>query len=212
MKVELLTPKSFFQFMVDSAVKSAQICYANEGKEVNSKEFLSRIIKHNHGTILEHIFLKFRISGISRALLQELARHRLATLSVESTRHTLKKYFANDNALEILKSVDTDLLLGDYAKDDYIIATMGQIIGRIAGLLEICPDIPNDVLKYFLPEFWPTKLDLSLNIRELRHIIDLRTSPRALKEFQVLAHELFNAVPDEFKYLLKDCVHEEAQS
>ena len=35
-----------------------------------------------HSSTLEHLYYNFYISGISRALLQELARHRLASLSV----------------------------------------------------------------------------------------------------------------------------------
>ena len=67
--------------------------------------------------------------------------------------------------------------------------------------------MPNDKLKYFLPEFWPTNLVLSTNVRELRHILKLRTHPSALLEFRKLGIELFSSVPDEFKYLLEDCVY-----
>ena len=64
----------------------------------------------------------------------------------------------------------------------------------------------NDELKYFLPEFWPTNLVLTANIRELRHIVTLRTTPAALQEFQDLARKFVEVVPDQFKYLLEDCV------
>lgn len=66
-----------------------------------------------------------------------------------------------------------------------------------------------DELKYYLPEFWPTNLILTSNIRELRHILDLRTNPATLKEFRVLAYSLFDAVPESFRYLLEDCVYRE---
>lgn len=45
----------------------------------------------HHGSILEHISFNFFIDGISRACLQELARHRIASLSVKSSRYTLKE-------------------------------------------------------------------------------------------------------------------------
>ena len=44
-----------------------------------------------HASILEHISFNFFIDGISRACLQELARHRIASLSVKSSRYTLKE-------------------------------------------------------------------------------------------------------------------------
>ena len=71
------------------------------------------------------------------------------------------------------------------------------------------PELSNDELKYYIPEFWPTNLILTSNVRELRHILNLRTAPQALKEFRDLGHELFNVVPEQFKYLLQDCVHDE---
>ena len=47
--------------------------------------------KNKHSSTLEHLFYNFYIKGISRACLQELARHRMASLSVKSTRYTLKE-------------------------------------------------------------------------------------------------------------------------
>lgn len=79
-------------------------------------------------------------------------------------------------------------------------------------MLKENPDMPNDELKYYLPEFWPTNLIMTTNVRELRHILKLRTAPEALREFQTLARSMFYCVPDEFRYLLKDCVHEEANA
>ena len=64
----------------------------------------------------------------------------------------------------------------------------------------------NDELKYYIPEFWPTNLVMTANVRELRHIVSLRTAPAALKEFQDLARKFVETVPERFRYLLEDCV------
>ena len=192
MNVTLLTRTGSIQDMENFAVKAALTCHANTDKQVDNQEFLTKIIKVGHENILEHIYLTYSIKGISRALLQELARHRHITLSVESTRHTLKKNF--DTVLVTLPSAYKDYAFELWCK------------------LKDTPDIPNDELKYFLPEFWPTNLILTSNVRELRHIMNLRTAPQALKEFRDLAHELFNVVPEQFKYLLQDCVHKEVNN
>lgn len=47
--------------------------------------------KYKHSSTLEHLHYNFYIQGISRACLQELARHRIASLSVKSSRYTLKE-------------------------------------------------------------------------------------------------------------------------
>ena len=176
------------------AAIGALTCHANTGKEFVPSEVLGRIINAGHESILEHINLTYSIKGISRALLQELARHRHISLSVESTRHTLKKQLEDITFLKELP-------------EEY------QSLARSFAIFAVTtPDMPNDELKYFLPEFWPTNLVLTVNIRELRHILDLRTAPAALKEFRTLAHSMFDVVPEQFKYLLQDCVHKEVKS
>jgi len=51
-----------------------------------------------HASVLEHISFNFYIKGISRCCLQELARHRMASLSVKSTRYTLNKELKHEEA------------------------------------------------------------------------------------------------------------------
>lgn len=47
--------------------------------------------KLKHKSILEQLVYFFDIDGISRACLQELARHRHQSLTVKSSRYTLKE-------------------------------------------------------------------------------------------------------------------------
>ena len=42
-----------------------------------------------HHSVLEHANLTFLIKGTSRGVLQELARHRIASYTVRSTRYTM---------------------------------------------------------------------------------------------------------------------------
>ena len=209
MKIELLTTYAAFEDMERFAALAALTCHDNvarmDVKGYKPSDTLKNIIKFGHESILEHINLTFSVKELSRACLQELARHRHISLSVESTRHTLKK-----NVLPaILTSVDiyfpsivdadlTELIL-DYFQD-------------IENYVKAHSDISNDVLKYAIPECFTTNLILTTNIRELRHILELRTAPAALEEFQNLARGLFEAVPAEFRYLLEDCVYKKGDN
>ena len=195
MNVILLTSTESFTDMERFAALAALTCHANTEKEFIPADVLKRIIKTGHESILEHINLTYSIKGISRACLQELARHRHLSLSVESTRHTLRKYL---NEPQVISTGNLDR----HGK-------FGDMLFTFRNIVKTYPDMPNDELKYYLPEFWPTNLILTSNIRELRHILDLRTAPQALREFRDLARDLFNVVPEQFKYLLQDCVHEE---
>ena len=197
MEVKLLITPEQFSAMEYNAAYAMLICHANTDKLISliskkSTKFLKRAIKAGHYSVLEHITLTYEVTNLSRACLQELARHRHISLSVESTRHTLK---------EKIKDLTSKYLGTEEG--------MKLHIHSLSAILESCPNISNDELKYYIPEFWPTNLVLTANIRALRELIMKRTNSAALKEFQDLAHKLFEAVPDEFKYLLEDCVHEQ---
>ena len=194
MKVELLTDPLSIEEMEMTAALAALTCRANTEKPYIPEAVLRGIIRIGHESVLEHINLTYSIKGLSRACLYELARHRHISLSVESTRHTLRKHLENEQWMEHLvegkRPAQRDLL--------YDLVNLAKIF-----------DEDNDELKYYLPEFWPVNLVLTSNIRELRHILKLRTAPAALKEFRELARAMYEEVPEQFKYLLKDCVHEE---
>ncbi len=208
MNVELLTSSASVADMENFAALAALTCHANTDKEFVPAEVLGRIIKAGHESILEHINLTYSIKGISRALLQEVARHRHISLSVESTRHTLHKYMAmsDDEILDFFEKYSTTL--PTTLNEELTQALCGSCLG----VLRSIKDMPNDELKYYLPEFWPVNLVLTSNVRELRHILDLRTAPAALKEFRDLARAMYEAIPEQYKYLLEDCVHNEADN
>ncbi len=194
MKIELLTSHETLKAMEHNACEAALTCHGNADKpDYEPEKTLRRIIKLGHESVLEHITLTYRVQGITRALLQELARHRHISLSVESTRHTLKKLL---NSEEFITNLAKELPY-------YQSIACKQFFDFINTL----PETTNDELKYFIPEFFPTRLILTVNIRELRHILELRTRPAALMEFRKLGVKLFEVVHDELKYLLEDCVY-----
>ena len=199
MEVRLLTSSASMKDMEQYAALAALTCHANTEKSYVPQEVLGRIIKLGHESILEHINLTYSVKSLSRACLQELARHRHISLSVESTRHTLKKVIDDPDGVYVL----TESIPPKYH-------------GALHDFLEFAYEngdiTANDELKYYLPEFWPTNLILTANIRALRHILKLRTAPAALNEFRVLAYSLYEAVPEASKYLLEDCVYKEEKA
>ena len=80
---------------LDVALEAALVCTSSDDQLENYKgkrdEFLLNLLEQGHESVFEHIVYTFRIENITRALLQELARHRHISLSVKSTRYTLRK-------------------------------------------------------------------------------------------------------------------------
>ena len=239
MDVKMLTSDKAIAQMVDNTVLAGLVCKgrADKQEDVITKVYLGSLIELGHESVLEHIVVSYHIQDISRAILQELARHRHISLSVESTRTTLTRLFKPAAHEEFTKKVETmcenmalgraplaiDLPLDSDSDSDNV--SVGEdvelcidyAIDGICGLRDIWRNMTgrrkskavNDCLKYFLPEAWPTSLVLTLNLRELRHILKLRTSYAAHFEFQLLAHTLYDVFPDAYKWLLDDCIDPE---
>ena len=187
------------------ALEAGLVCTDNCANidKYDANNFLSKLIKAGHESVIEHIVYSFKIENITRAVLQELARHRHISLSVKSTRWALKK-FANDIPYYYpnypssednipFESIKTFIRLKELSKE------LSDTIAKCS-----VEGIPNDILKYFVQESMCTDLVLTLNARELRHIFKLRTSKRALKEFNILCYNLFDSLPEEHKFLFTD--------
>ena len=168
------------------------------------KELIERVgNKNRHGSTLEHLFYNFYIAGISRACLQELARHRIASLSVKSTRYTLKELrdeseFSKTDKERAKKYL---VLTGNEMVDIFSIMALENMRQILAAGTKI------DIAKYALPESYKTELSWSINARSLQNFLALRTSPSALWEIRNLANAVFAALPDEHKYLFDDFVN-----
>lgn len=161
------------------------------------RELIDRVgNKYKHSSTLEHLNYTFYIEGISRACLQELARHRMASLSVKSTRYTLKE----------LKECDTI----DY--DKYLVKTgniVVDVVNKIAlEKLQVVlkEGVSNDIAKYCLPEAYKTELTWTINARSLQNFLRLRASKEALWEIRDLAYTIFETLPDEHKYLFMEAM------
>ena len=164
--------------------------------------------KFKHASTLEHLSYNFYIQGISRALLQELARHRVASLSVKSTRYTLKE----------LKK-ETKFELGDFDRAARFIVLTGDetvdnaSIKALENLREILANTTKslDLVKYCLPECYKTELTWSVNARSLQNFLSLRSSKSALWEIRNLSLNLYESLPQEHKFIFESCVNQEAQ-
>ena len=101
-------------------------CWQSFGKSdkggQKDKALIDRVgNKYKHSSTLEHLYYNFYIQGISRALLQELARHRIASLSVKSTRYTLKE----------LKDIKKPFDLNDFeGASEFLVLTGNKDVDR----------------------------------------------------------------------------------
>lgn len=163
----------------------------------NPDERMYRVgIKNKHASTLEHINYSFDIDGISRACLQELARHRMQSLSVKSSRYTLKELNVSSKLSEFFVATGNEEV--DSMSFDAV-ANLQTLIRN---------GVSNDLAKYAMPECFKTSLVSTMNMRALQNFLSLRTDKSALKEIQELAHAMYNEIPDDHKFMFKDFVRQ----
>lgn len=163
------------------------------------KELIDRVgNKYKHSSTLEHLSYNFYIQGISRALLQELARHRIASLSVKSTRYTLKE-------LKEAASIDYEKFLV-MTGNPFVDSASKDALHNLQKALQ--EGTSNDIAKYCLPESYKTELTWSINARSLQNFLSLRSDKAALWEIRNLAKAVYESLPQEHKYLFDNSMKE----
>jgi len=178
----------------------------SDGGGEKDRELIDRVgNKYRHSSTLEHLVFTFYIKGISRALLQELARHRMASLSVKSTRYTLKELkdgdgFSPDDFERASRYI---VLTGNEDVDRASVVALDNLVSLLK------KGIGNDIAKYALPESYRSELTWTINARSLQNFLNLRSSKSALWEIRELSFAIFNTLPKEYGYLFEEFVHEE---
>lgn len=176
-------------------------CYGNE-PHTDMEKVKARINRvanvSKHASTIEHLSYSFDIDGISRACLQELARHRVASYTVKSSRYTLQ---------ELKTAKDEDIQEFCVNISDDINSINGLQLMTIRKLLLL--GMSNDVAKYMLPEAYKTSLVMTINARALQNFLTLRSSKHALKEIQGLARAMFEVLPSAHKFLFEGIFEDE---
>ena len=154
-------------------------------REKDQGAFLRRVTASGHLSVLEHASFTFGVSGVSRALLAQITRHRIASFSVQSQRYvSLEKGFGYIVPPRIRE-------LGEEAVQEFE-AQMAQMqewyvqwqekLGKGEG--------SNEDARFVLPNACETHITVTMNARELLHFFSLRCCNRAQWEIRALALEM----------------------
>lgn len=127
-----------------------------------------------HESVLEHAVYTFQIEGVSRVLLAQLTRHRIASFSVQSQRYC----GAN------LDTVTPDSMAREELVDDLV-----ELKRKVQDLYEkaVSLGVPEEDARYYTLQGGKTQLIMTMNARELRHFFSLRCCNRAQWEIRELA-------------------------
>jgi thymidylate synthase (FAD) len=152
-----------------------------------------------HTSVLEHASFTFRIDGVSRALLAQLTRHRIASYSVESQRYV----DMGEMPCVIPQTI---------AERPEVLEEYKQVLAHIKAFYRYAVDqgIPAEDARYASPQAACTQLIVTMNARELQHFFSMRCCNRAQWEIREMADQMLmlcqNAAPELFSKAGPGCV------
>ena len=190
---------------LEVCVNAIRTCWQSFDKSDNCGEKDLALIdrvgnKNKHSSTLEHLYYNFYIKGISRACLQELARHRIASYSVKSSRYTIKELKDEASFLPLdSQNIERARKFIVLCKNERVNEASIKALENLRILT--AEGISNDLVKFCMPESYKTELSWSINARSLQNFLSLRSPKTALWEIRNLAKTIFEALPQEHKYI-----------
>lgn len=152
---------------------------------------LQGALSSGHESVVEHASFTFQVTGVSRVLLAQLTRHRLASFSVQSQRYC---------------GVKPEFVVPKTIRDaGYEAKYLRQCENAYEMMVCMIKDgVPAEDARYIIPQGVTCNLIVTMNVRELRHFFALRCCNRAQWEIRELADEMLRICYRKARALFQD--------
>ncbi|MEG2429730.1 MAG: FAD-dependent thymidylate synthase [Oscillospiraceae bacterium] len=190
---------------------AAKLCYSSSAiddlydglTEEKSANFVKMLSELGHASPIEHASFTFGIEGVSRSLLAQITRHRMASFSVQSQRYVKENSFefvtppeikSDKNALlayneAMENSIKSYNKLCDILKENHVKKLIEE------GFTQKQADQKAEKMaiedaRFVLPNASTTKMVVTMNARSLYNFFQLRCCNRAQWEIREVANEM----------------------
>ncbi len=210
---------------------AARLCYSPSTidelmdgmTEEKTASFVDMLAEIGHESPIEHASFTFGIEGVSRSLLAQITRHRLASFSVQSQRYVAEDHFEfvlppeieaiPEAKEEYLRAMEEDqrhyerlkAVLAEKYVEAFLQSGMSQKAAERAAEKKAIEDA-----RFVLPNACTTKMVVTMNARSLRNFFRLRCCNRAQWEIRELAEKMLHlcqeAAPHLFRTAGPGCV------
>ncbi len=228
MKVKLLQYTGDCERLVAA---SAKLCYSSAGideitqnlTEENTEKFLNHLLSLGHESPFEHATFTFGIEGVSRSLLAQITRHRIASFTVKSQRYVKEGQFefvlppeienvpeAKERYIKIMQKEQeeynnlTEILYNKHYETFLNEGKDEKTASRLAEKKAI------EDARYVLPNACCTSMIVTFNVRSLWNFFHKRCCERAQWEIRELAEKMLElakeAAPSFFKKAGPPCI------
>ena len=157
----------------DVAGEAAAICTNYPDRE----KALRGALNAGHESVIEHASFTFLIEDVSRVLLAQMTRHRIASFSVQSQRYC---------------GANLDVVIPPSMYDEYLLPKILAVRNAVEDLYRTAKHRgkPDEDIRYFTLQGGMTKKIVTMNARELHHFFALRCCNRAQWEIRELADKM----------------------
>lgn len=176
---------------------AARLCYSSDcadkvvsdSDEKDNAKYIAMLRKLNHLSPFEHASFTFSITGVSRAFLAQITRHRIASFSVRSQRYVSESEF-NYIIPPAIEALGKDAVKTYVEQMETCMRWYGDWQEKLGGAKESS----NEDARFILPNACETQMIVTMNARELMHFFSLRCCNRAQWEIRDVAWQMLEAV------------------
>ena len=210
---------------------AAKLCYSSSGinqlndslTDEKAASFVEMLSEIGHESPIEHASFTFGIEGVSRSLLAQITRHRMASFSVKSQRYVREGSFEYVTPPEIAaepeaKKIYDEIMAEDQERYDRLAAILKEkhiktfisegkdekTAARLAEKKAI------EDARFVLPNACETQMVMTMNARSLMNFFKVRCCRRAQWEIQDVANQMLALVsavaPNIFKNAGPSCL------
>ncbi len=194
MKVELIYITPNPEKVIEEAGRTSYQSFNRIG-EGSEKKFIRMIINLGHLSVIEHAVASFRIKDVSRSLTHQLVRHRLASFTQKSQRYVDEKHFTFVEPPKIEENPEAHKIYLDFME------SVRETYRKLRDL-----KIPKEDARFVLPNATTTEIVITANLREWRHIVELRGSRHAQWEIRRMTIEILKILKRKAPTVFEDFV------
>ena len=210
---------------------AAKLCYSSSKvselsenlTDEQASSFVDMLSQIGHESPIEHASFTFGIEGVSRALLAQITRHRMASFSVKSQRYVREgsfEYITPPEIAEIPEALEVfeEIMAEDQKRYDRLSEILKEkhkntfiAEGKDEKTAErLAEKKAIEDARFVLPNACETQMVMTMNARSLMNFFKIRCCKRAQWEIQDVANQMLALVsavaPNLFKNAGPSCL------
>jgi thymidylate synthase (FAD) len=194
--VELLSVTPEPERLIEAAGRTCYLSLDKTGEDTAAR-FCRMLLRSGHHSVFEHASATFRVRGGSRAFTHQLVRHRLCTFSQQSQRYVDERGFEVVKPDSIAENPEAEEIFDGYVR---------RCREAYDGLRRL--GVPKEDARFVLPNAAQSEIVVTANLRQWRHILELRGDRRAQWEIRRFAVEVFKILVKHAPNVFADFRHD----